>query len=643
MKESRFSAFVARTVNFADRLSVRHEAIALPNGSESANGNGHNRLPRSLVASAAPITASNVDKNLRLKDSEWQVEAWRFYDLIGELRFAANWIGGALSQCRMYVGELDDSGEVTKEVKTGDIAKLAAVPLGSGSRRDENLRLLGINLFVAGEAFIIGEGVRTDDETDKWYVVSNAMIDTTGGKIIVNRPRDVGGGKLVLRDDRDIMRRVWTPHPRFTDQPDSPVRAAIPVLTEMLLLLKREFAELESRLVGAGIQWLPEGIDFPHGDDEEGGLGGFVKYLARVAEQNMGEQADASAMLPIFATLPDWAVEFIDKLKPTHYWSELSEKLGELKSGAIQRLALALDMPAELLTGAADSSRWHAWLADEQVIKIHIRPLLSRVADAATIGYLVAALEDIEEDPKAYAYGFDTAPLAVRPNRSEDALAFWDRGLVDDETARKEGAFPDEAKMTEVERIRHLVMRAAEREPSLLADPTIRRIIGIEGEIGGTSDQDGRPREIEPPPAENPRALPSGEDEGRERNASVNSKVPSVDLVMTASNLMVLRAMELAGGRMTSPGDRRHRWSEVPKYLLNIKVGPQTDEQAEKLLAGAWDHIGVLATGFGLRESELRRLLHGYCVTLLTSGTAHSDDLLAATVNDAMRPIELVA
>ena len=57
---------------------------------------------RSLVAAAAavPLDEGSVVR-ARITDQDWQREAWRHYDICGELRFAANRHAAALSQCRI--------------------------------------------------------------------------------------------------------------------------------------------------------------------------------------------------------------------------------------------------------------------------------------------------------------------------------------------------------------------------------------------------------------------------------------------------------------------------------------------------------------------------------------------------------------
>jgi hypothetical protein len=100
---------------------------------------------------------------------------------------------------------------------------------------------------------------------------------------------------------------------------------------------------------------------------------------------------------------------------------------------------------------------------------------------------------------------------------------------------------------------------------------------------------------------------------------------------------MILRALELAGGRLTTPAERRQRWSNVPRHELHVRVGPITPDKADRVMEGAWTHVGVVAEELHVDPGELERLLAGYCRELLTRGMAHHDDLLYATLSMANR------
>jgi hypothetical protein len=109
-----------------------------------------------------------------------------------------------------------------------------------------------------------------------------------------------------------------------------------------------------------------------------------------------------------------------------------------------------------------------------------------------------------------------------------------------------------------------------------------------------------------------------------------------------AAKLTVYRALELAGGRLTTPQERRGRWSEVPRHELHHHVGPVTRDKAAKVTEDAWRHVPVLAADLGVNAQDLRGLLEGYVLELLTRGIRHHDDLLFAALQVANRGAGLV-
>ena len=184
----------------------------------------HMRPPRNaLTAASTRMSINGVGwKTWRFGDQAWQLEAWRMYDIIGELRKFANTIGAQVSKCRLYVAEIDQNGEPGKEVEDPEIAALAQGPLGKGPKKDEALRLLGTNLAVAGEAYIVAEADGEKGGQDLWYVVSGSEIQQSGNRLIITRAAMAGlGGELEFREDVDLLIRCWTPHPRRTMWADS--------------------------------------------------------------------------------------------------------------------------------------------------------------------------------------------------------------------------------------------------------------------------------------------------------------------------------------------------------------------------------------------------------------------------------------
>jgi hypothetical protein len=638
-------------------MALRRPKVSAPQGTFP-------RSPESMSAATALVTLDQASswKTWKFGNRDWQTEAWRLYDIVPEHRFLSNWIGDSISQARLYVTEVSETGEETGEVTEERISRLAAVPLGTGSQRDDNLRLAGVDLAVGGECWIIGEGAAEDPEgaEGSWFVVTGSAFKRQGDVVKVRRPRTRGGEYLELEDGTDILIRCWRPHPNDVDQADSPTRSAIVPLREIELLTKREFAELDSRLTGAGFWFLPEGVDFPRGPDDPEGLTGFMAYAQRAAAASMKNQGDARSMVPIMATVPDEMIEHLDKLRPVTFWSELSAEISPMKDKAIGRVASAFEIPNEILEGLSRGNHWTSWLISEEGIK-RIKAYLSLVADALTRGFLRLALEKMGvANPDRYAFSFDTAPLAARPNRLEEALQLHDRFLLSDEEAVKAGAFDPEQMPTVQERAQMLLLKVAQTQPDLLLDPAVQAALGLPQltraslPASGQEDQEEDPEEADGPP----NGGDPGEGPPTSNNAitaRLNARIseltatrvtapPSPEHVFNASaKLMVYRALELAGGRLTTPAERRGRWVDVPRHELHSKVGPITPEKADKVTVGAWNHVGTVADDLGVDAGDLHRLLSGYVTELLVRGMAHHDDLLFAALSIANRGRGLVS
>lgn len=942
------------TLRDADRCSTHHR-------------HAPNRIPahRAVTASVASVSMDGVGwQEWRFSNRAWQREAWRLYDITGQLRFVGNWVGNSVSRCRLYVAEVDDAGEAGEETQDPEVAALAAGPLGQGPAKDEALRLLAIHLFVPGESYIVAEAEALDDGQDRWFVVSSRQIKRSGTQITIKRPQLHGGGDMIYRDGVDLILRVWTPHPADTDEPDSPTRSAIPDLREIEAIRKREFAELDSRLAGAGILPLPEGVDFPRGDNDPPGLPGFAQMLMRAMATSLQDRASAEAMVPLMITVPG---DFVDKIKPVTFWSELSSQLLPMREAAIKSLAQSLDVPAEVLLGLSDTNHWclsmdtevyseangwvgldsiqqgmrvlsldhetgqtqwravtdiyqsdvtdepllsiesryhsslttlghkwpvlqptrprrrgsarrklvwrqwatsadlladqrsepqrrhiilgapsaefeteakysdafvtlmawastdadltpiragtrrslrirqrnansiarirhcltqmqvrysertdpgagvtvfrlstaatadlaqfgyvrghrfvvdrevvgaftesqlhlflqvcvdanghgrrvfavdpsrldpvghaaimlgyrvswgrharqtgfgdkpvswvswstrstfapgpehrsvvsytgtvwcptvegnqtylarrngrtfytgnSAWQISEDAVSTQIVPVLSRIADALTTGYLRGALEEMGKDPDGFVYAFDTAPLTTRPNRSADALNYFNAGLISEVAAVEAGAFREGQMPDDAERLRRLAERIILGAPSLATDPVLRKLVGIE--VLPTAQQqpavDGPVAEpIEPAETPQPRALPEQTPQTEDAAA-----------LMAVSNMAMLRALTLAGQRLV-PHRLRDRYPDTPKHELHCRHGAIERQQAEVVLRGAWDDLSLVCQDLYVDAGQLQALLHGFAVELLTRGIAHDPgllrDLLAAALGGA--------
>jgi hypothetical protein len=609
-----------------------------------------------LTAAAVPINLTDATswQMFKLGDHRWQWEAWRHYDICGEMRFVVNWVGQALSRCRMYAAEITDDGTVGDETEEPNVKMTAETMFGTPASKAQAQRLMAINMMVAGDVFIVAEGYQNAQE-DKWYVCSSSEVFRRGDDIMVRRSITHGGGQYKLNPQTDLLIRAWNPHPRRYDAADSTVRAILPVLRELEQCTKRVFAELDSRLAGAGILLLPDNIDFPSspqenpGDPQPSGVDGFAQLLQRTMATSMQQRDNAAAVVPIILQV---ATEALDKIKHLTFDSTISDHISQMRKDAVQRMAMSLDIPPEVLTGMGGANHWSGWQIEESSIKIHIEPLLIQLADALNIGYFQPALKaQGVANPEKYTLWFDIAALTVRPNRSEQALQFAEKELISAKAARDNAAFTDDDAPDDKELVYSLVKALVLAQPAYAGDPEVQKILGLPRismpaapAAPGTGDlMPGEPGydDAGSDPADvGARGLPqfpsvadaeSGNVGKGQKLGALAASIGGADrsALFYAADAAVRRALELAGGRLVA-GPQRARYA-VPKHELHTRVRPDID-RVPALLAGAWTYVREQAPSLGVDPDALEGLLNGYCAELLTRGLVHEPRMLDAAL-----------
>lgn len=612
----------------------------------------------SLIASAAQVKLNDSSwRSYRLRDETWQVEGWRLYDCIGELHFAAGYVGSACSRVRIYVAEVDDVGRVGAEVEDDkEVAAISDTIFGGPASKAEALRAIGISFTIAGECYLIALARATEANPgtrDKWLVVAPSELKRVGDRLQLRRGR---ADYIDINPNRDIVVRLWTPHPRMMDLADSPTRAATPILLELERLTRYVFSQIDSRLAGAGILPLPAGLRFPRADGSIGDANDLVLQLAEAAQASLTGEGSAAGIVPIVVEMPQEALAAL-KDKPITFESVLSEHAKELREEAIGRLAVAMDMPPEVMKGTGETNHFNAWHIEESAVKIHIEPMMTRICDGLTEAYLKPALRALGKDPDKYCLWFDTAPLTVRPNRLQDTLNLYERGIVSAEAVRRAGDYKESTDAPDQEEentrfIKELLLR----DPTLFQNIAIREAIGIEIEevdplalTPGAQGDPNAPGPAPPPaperavdssqPGQNSPELPS-RTKPQGNNGTSNGLIaglefveaPSAELVL--ADAMVRRALQVAGARLLT---RAHveQWKHIPKQELHTKIRVRDHEHASKLLLGAWDEMPGLAEGLSYYDQPaIDEVLNNYCITLLLRSLPHSRAFLNAYLRE---------
>ena len=68
-------------------------------------------LPDSLTASGQRVTHGQATY-LRRLIMPWQIRAFGYYDLLGEIKYASQFYSRALANLELFAGEIDENGEI---------------------------------------------------------------------------------------------------------------------------------------------------------------------------------------------------------------------------------------------------------------------------------------------------------------------------------------------------------------------------------------------------------------------------------------------------------------------------------------------------------------------------------------------------
>jgi len=539
---------------------------------------------------------------------DWQAECYRHYKICGEARFAAKFFGNAVSRAVLSAAEVVKGEQ--REVKTGPAAKALEALFNGKDGQRQMLEAIGIHLTIGGECYLVG---RTVDNEDVWEIVSCLEMKVAGTQWQI----EYGAGQpAVTLSDKDVVIRIWTPAPDKRIEADSPFKALLPILSEIEWLTRHIFAQVSSRLAGAGILFLPQGMSFPpppaiDGQESQATneADSFMLSLADAMLKPIEDPSSPSYLIPVVVTAPD---DVVDKAKLLTFWSQLDENSMSLRSEAIRRFALGMDLPPEQILGMSSNggtgggtsngvSHWGAWQIEEATIKMHVEPMLDVVVNALTMGYLRPMLG---KDATSFVI-YSTAALRLRPDRSKEAFELWDRGMISDEALRRENGFSEDDAHDEQTFKRWLLIRIASGSATPEQVQAALTSLGVALPIAAPVEQ-GPPRETQP--------APSLEDHPNE------PRTPAESALIAASEALVFRALERAGNRLRQAGGKP---PGVPAYETHVYVSVP----GLNALEDAWSCAPQVLKGLA-DPSVVIPILDSYCQSLLVEQSPHKRERL---------------
>lgn len=595
-----------------------------------------------LTAAGVPIAGSTGGSPAGIPSEskasgDWKQTAWSMYDNVGELRYVCAWLANALSRCALVGSDIDPStgqptGHTDSELVRDTVAAIAGGPAGQAAL----LGRLATYLTVPGEGFVaIIVRTLTIDEVphtvEEWYVLSTDEVKKSGsgqgGVVTITLP---DGSKHELNDETDTLARIYRPHPRKSWESDSPVRAAIPILREIVHLGQHIEATTKSRLAGNGLLLVPNEITMPAANAPKGeaaptdpdapglppatpippALAGpaitnrqvtatdVTRALVQAASTAIQQPDSPASLIPVVLQAPG---EFLDKIKHVKFGTEFTEVVMKLREAATKRLAIALDIPPEILLGTGGVNHWGAWQIEESGIKMHVEPLLTIICDRLTEFVLRPMLRILNHpDPESVVLWFSTDDLALRPNRSQDAKDLHAAGVIGSATLREAAGFTDaDAPVTDTAaEQKAMAFELVKAAPQLLEQ--LAGILGLDlAPVASSSESGGQNPE---PAADTSAPIP---DEPDQIAASLAAGRVVVEMALN-------RALQLAGNRRRTRGNLSSL-TNVAAVDTHTKLDPPPPADVPRLINGWSDACSdrVLAQA-RVDKTRLETLIRDY-------------------------------
>lgn len=611
--------------------------------------------PKSLTAAAQRVDARNPSSFRKSMTSgeDWQADAWRYLELVGELQYVVNWRAWSASRCRMVASALDDQGEPMGTIPDDDpnakkVRDIVNAIGGGVSGQAKILHRSAYLLSVPGECWVgmvVRDAAREETyvgtplpvdldrpgfQREQWYVFGKEQISSSSSSLVLRLP---DGSKHEFNQEVDLLFRVWAEHPMDPSKPISPIWSNRRVLNGIVKADAAIEAANNSRLVGNGLLFVPQEMSLPQqqapvavpigAEDTNAPVSFFEPNSAQALQDLLFDVATTAtrdpqsqaAMLPIIAAVPGEMIKNVNWIRPG---SDIPETTLKIQEADIRRLAMGLDVAPERLFGMSQGNHWSAWAIDENDIKVHVAPIVQIITSAMTQEILREKLVQEGLDPDAYVIWYDTTALSQDPDKTDEAQAAFDRGAITAAALREHLGFDDEDgyDLTTGEGLIQLALDKLAADPANAAIflPILQMAV----------DNLSLDVDLAPPPPALPAAPPeesAAGDQPSEPSSPSTPEPPPVQAAgMTVARLCVTRALELANKRRRTRADAT-LYRDVPIQLAHTVLPPVRNGEAADLIKG-WD-TGLVdddLTGLGLCPESFRAMVEG--VAMLAQVTA---------------------
>lgn len=380
-----------------------------------------------------------------------QRDAWRFYDLHGEVHYPMTIGGNLCGRVELGVQERRDGVWYPAKGREEGAALDQVTQIGL----DDFFRSIWINTAIAGE------GVMTVDKVMGQYSVqifsNDEVYQESDGRWV--RVDDMGRREYFDLGQTRVT-RFWRPHPRSRRAADSGLHSVLNECRELELLKLALLAKITSRLASVGILFLPNSLSMPNPDPDaaSGTLSGdpLVQMLIKLFMAPIRNPGSAAGAMPVILRGPDDVGEKIKHIVLDTSLDEVEEKHRiELR----RAIANGLELPIETQTTITDANRWNAWNISESALRDHCLPVCRAGASLLTSRVLWPWLRSTgmsEPEVRNRRFWPDADKAALGLNRADMARQLYLLNELNPEALRDAHGFDESHAPTEVQVIRGL-------------------------------------------------------------------------------------------------------------------------------------------------------------------------------------------
>lgn len=416
-----------------------------------------------LVASATILDAKNpLSQVIVTQPRDWQRECWNFYHALGELQFGVGvWLANSVSRCRLIAAELVPGGDEPTPIKEGPYADLVQELCGGIGGQSAMLKKMAVHLSIPGDSYLVGEdesGLGVISEFT-WRVCSSSEIRQIAKKPLRYQVQEYEGHWRDLTPESLVV-RVWYPDDEYAWLAASPAQAALGIMREVDYFNRYIVSILLSRLALNGLLLIPSEASLPVKPQFQDAADPFIAELIDIASKSIANPGAASAAVPMPVRMP---ADMIEKVKHLTFATPIEEKIQEHREKALARLATAINLPAEVLSGVGDLNHWGQWQLEESAIKTYISPLVEVICYGLLVGYMRPMAEAMELDMRGPNGGqvvmwYDPSELTKQPDRVKETTDLYDRGEATGESLRREAGI-EESDRPKDEELKKIVLQ----------------------------------------------------------------------------------------------------------------------------------------------------------------------------------------